>query len=312
MIDTAAATETPARSRALRGSDQLARAQARLAYVLVAPAVVLILCIYVVPILLVAAASLTDFTLVRDDIAFVGLDNFSRMTNDPDFSNAMRNTFVYAAVFLPLSFGLGLVIAIALQERKQFRSVLEVIYFLPVTSTLAAMALVWGALMDNRQGLLNVIGQDLGLGTVNFLGDPDIVLVALALISVWSAVGFNMVLFLAGLTAIPQSLYEAAAIDGADHPVDKFLRVTWPMLGPTAMFVAVTSFITAFKLFDTVAILTRGGPDKASEVFLYHAFLEGFEYFNMGYSAALSLVFLTIIFMFALVQAMVADRRVQY
>jgi len=147
---------------------------------------------------------------------------------------------------------------------------------------------------------------------VNWFGREEVVLYSLAIISLWSIIGFNMVLFLAGLTSIPQNLYEAAAMDGADHPIDKFFRVTWPMLGPTAMFVAVTSSITAFKLFDTVAILTQGGPDRASEVFLYLAFLEGFEYFNMGYSAALSLFFLGIIFLFALIQALFTDRNVHY
>jgi multiple sugar transport system permease protein len=119
-----------------------------------------------------------------------------------------------------------------------------------------------------------------------------------------------MVLFLAGLTAIPKNLYDAAAIDGADHPVDRFLRVTWPMLAPTSVFVAVITSITAFKLFDTVAVLTKGGPGRASEVFLYLTFLEGFEYFNMGYAAALSVFFLVVIFLFALIQTLLSDRRV--
>jgi multiple sugar transport system permease protein len=166
--------------------------------------------------------------------------------------------------------------------------------------------------MDSNQGVLNLWSDAIGLGKFNFLGSENMVLISLAMISLWSVIGFNMVLFLAGLTAIPQNLYEAAAIDGADHPIDKFMRVTWPMLGPTSMFVAVTSSITAFKLFDTVAILTQGGPDHASEVFLYLAFLEGFEYFNMGYSAALSLFFLGIVFLFALFQAFFVDKNVQY
>lgn len=288
------------------------RAQSRLAYMLVAPATLLILLIYIVPILTVLAISFTDYTLVSDYYQYVGLENYRKMFDDPAFGNALRNTLIYAALFLPGSFIISLVLAIAIQERKHFRSVLEVLYFLPVTSTLAAMALVWSALMDSNQGVLNAWASHLGAGPFNWLGSQTMVLVSLAMISLWSVIGFNMVLFLAGLAAIPQNLYEAAALDGADHPIDKFLRVTWPMLGPTAMFVAVTSSITAFKLFDTVAILTQGGPDRASEVFLYLTFLEGFEYFNMGYSAALSIIFLGIVFIFALAQALLVDRNVQY
>ncbi len=291
---------------------QLQRAQTRLAYLLVLPASVLILVIYIIPILFVFLASLTDYTLVSDYYEFVGFENYRSMFNDEVFANAVGNTFFYAALFLPGAFVISLILAIAIQEQKQFRSVLEVLYFLPVTSTLAAMALVWAALMDSGQGVINNSLESIGIPGVNWFGNEDVVLYSLAIISLWSVIGFNMVLFLAGLTAIPQNLYEAAAMDGADHPVDKFFRVTWPMLGPTAMFVAVTSSITAFKLFDTVAILTQGGPDRASEVFLYLTFLEGFEYFNMGYSAALSLFFLGIIFLFALLQAFFSDRNVHY
>lgn len=283
-----------------------------LGWALAAPASVLILLIYVVPILVVTVASFTDYTLVSDYFEFTGLENYRHMFGDEAFGNALRNTLIYAALFLPAAFGIALLLALAIQRRKRFRSLLEVFYFLPVTSTLTAMALVWAALMDSNQGVINHLIEPFGLGPVNFLGSEQMVLFSLAIISVWAIIGFNMVLFLAGLTAIPQSLYDAAAIDGADHPVDQFLRVTWPMLGPTAMFVAVTSSITAFKLFDTVAVVTQGGPDHASEVFLYLAFLEGFEYFNMGYSAALSLFFLGIIFVFALIQTVFIDRRVQY
>ncbi|MCP4206565.1 MAG: sugar ABC transporter permease [Shimia sp.] len=276
------------------------------------PATLLILAIYIIPILFVFLGSLTDYTLVSDYYEFVGFENYRQMFGDEVFANALNNTFFYALLFLPGAFIISLVLAIAIQEQKQFRSVLEVLYFLPVTSTLAAMALVWAALMDSGQGVINNTLQTFGLPRVNWFGNEDVVLYSLAIISLWSIIGFNMVLFLAGLTSIPKNLYEAAAMDGADHPVDKFFRVTWPMLGPTAMFVAVTSSITAFKLFDTVAILTQGGPDRASEVFLYLAFLEGFEYFNMGYSAALSLFFLGIIFLFALIQAFFSDRNVHY
>lgn len=286
--------------------------QTRLAYLLVLPATLLILAIYIIPIFFVFLGSLTDYTLVSDYYEFVGFENYRQMFGDEVFANALNNTFFYALLFLPGAFIISLVLAIAIQEQKQFRSVLEVLYFLPVTSTLAAMALVWAALMDSGQGVINNTLQTFGLPRVNWFGNEDVVLYSLAIISLWSIIGFNMVLFLAGLTSIPKNLYEAAAMDGADHPVDKFFRVTWPMLGPTAMFVAVTSSITAFKLFDTVAILTQGGPDRASEVFLYLAFLEGFEYFNMGYSAALSLFFLGIIFLFALIQAFFSDRNVHY
>ncbi|GGM17115.1 ABC transporter permease [Pseudooceanicola nanhaiensis] len=290
------------------GAERLARRQRRLAFALVAPAVLLILVIYVIPMVLVVLTSFTDYSLVSNGFDWIGLENYRHMAEDEQFGNALRNTLVYALVFLPGAFFVPLFLAIAIQSQKRFRSVFEIVYFLPVTSTLTAMALVWSALMDSRQGILNNVLTSAGLPAINFLGSPDVVLYSLAGITLWSIIGFNMVLFLAGLTAIPSSLYDAAEIDGASHPVDRFFKVTWPMLAPTSVFVAVTSSITAFKLFDVVAILTQGKPAHASEVFLYLTFLEGFEYFNMGYSAALSVVFLGVIFLFALVQTLLADR----
>ena len=278
------------------------RSQVRLAYLLSAPAMVLILLIYVLPILAVFVISFTDYSLVYDGFNFVGLENYRQMMTDEHFATALRNTLIYAAIFIPCAFVIPLVLAIMIQAQKRFRSILEVLYFLPVTSTLTAMTLVWAALLDGNQGAINNTLVSLGLDRVNWLGDGNVVLISIALVSVWGIIGFNMVLFLAGLTAIPRNLYEAAAIDGADHPLDRFFRVTWPALAPTALFVSVNTLVTAFKLFDTVAVLTHGGPDRASEVYLYLAYLEGFENFNMSYASALSLVFLAALFAVAWLQ----------
>ena len=281
----------------------------RLAYLLSAPASLLILLIYVLPIVAVFVISFTDYSLVYDGFDFVGLDNYKQMLTDEHFAEAFENTLIYAAVFIPGAFFIPLVLAIAIQRRRRFRSILEVLYFMPVTSTLTAMTLVWRALLDGNQGAINNMLVGLGLDKVNWLGDGDIVLISIAMVSIWGIIGFNMVLFLAGLTAIPQNLYEAASIDGADHPLDRFFQVTWPLLAPTSLFVSVNTLVTAFKLFDTVAVLTHGGPDRASEVYLYLAYLEGFENFNMSYACALSLVFLAVLFLVAWLQTRLGDRR---
>ena len=292
-------------TRAVSGQEW---ARSRLAYVLAAPASFLILIIYVLPILAVFVISFTDYSLVYDGFSFVGLDNYRQMFTDEHFLTALRNTLIYAAIFIPGAFILPLILAIAIQRRRHFRSVLEVLYFMPVTSTLTAMTLVWRALLDGNQGAINNMLVSLGLEKVNWLGDGDVVLISIAMVSIWGIIGFNMVLFLAGLTAIPKNLYEAASIDGADHPLDRFFRVTWPLLAPTSLFVSVNTLVTAFKLFDTVAVLTHGGPDRASEVYLYLAYLEGFENFNMAYACALSLVFLAVLFLVAWLQTRLGDR----
>ena len=149
-----------------------------------------------------------------------------------------------------------------------------------------------------------------GFDPVSFLGNPALLIPTLALIGIWQVLGFNMVLFLAGLTAIPNDLIDAARMDGARSPIDRFLTVTWPMLGPTTMFVIVTTSISAFKVFETVAVLTKGR--SGSETLLYALYLEGFEYSNTGYAAALTLIFLAIVLVLSIGQTMRMDRKVHY
>ena len=159
---------------------------------------------------------------------------------------------------------------------------------------------------------MTAVLRSLGIAGPAWLSSSDTVLLSLAFIGVWEAVGFNMVLFMAGLTAIPKELREAAAVDGAQTAWDRFRLVTWPLLGPTTLFVVTISLIRSVRVFDTVAVLTRGGPNKASEVLLYTMYTEGFTYLRLGYSAAITLVFLVIVLGLMLLQTRVLDRRVHY
>ena len=206
----------------------------------------------------------------------------------------------------------ALLIAILIHRRTRSRSLYEVIYFLPVTSTLIAMATVWQFLLHPSLGPINGLLKWLGLAPVAFLSEPSTALATLAVIGIWQILGFNMILFLAGLTAIPRDLYEAADIDGCSGGIDRFLTITWPLLGPTTMFVVITTMITAFKIFDTVAVMTRGGPVGSTEVLLYNIYLEGFQYFHTGYAAALTFIFLAFILVFSAVQTFALDRKVHY
>ena len=276
------------------------------------PAFVLLLLTNIVPLLVLLYLSLTDYKLGALETHFLGTANFSKALADPVFRRSLANTFIYVAIVLPGAVGLGLLIAVLLHRRKRTRSFYEVIYFLPVTSTLIAMATVWQFILHPRLGPVNGMLRALGFDAIPFLSEPAYVLPTLAAIGIWQLVGFNMVLFLAGLSAIPRDLYEAAEIDGCRSGVDRFLTITWPLLGPTTMFVIVTTSITAFKVFDTVAVMTRGGPMGSSEVLLYAIYLEGYQYFHMGYAAALTLIFLTFVLLFSVLQTFVLERRVHY
>jgi len=276
------------------------------------PAFLLLVVIDIVPLLVLLYLSFTNYELGALSSKFVGLDNFRKTLVDPVFRRSLGNTFVYVAIVLPAAVGLALLVAVLLHGRKRSRSFYEVVYFLPVTSTLIAMATVWQFLLHPSLGPVNGVLRTLGFHEIGFLSEPAYVLPTLAAIGVWHLIGFNMVLFLAGLSAIPRDLYEAAEIDGCRGGIDRFLTITWPLLGPTTMFVIVTTSITAFKVFDTVAVMTRGGPMGASEVLLYAIYLEGYQYFHMGYAAALTLVFLVFVLVFSVVQTFALDRRVHY
>lgn len=274
------------------------------------PAALLLVVINVVPLVALLILSATDYELGAVATRWIGLANFAKAFSDPVFQRSIGNTLLYVALVLPGGVIIGLLIALLVHARRRTRSFYEVIFFLPVTATLIAMATVWQFILHPRLGPVNAMLKAVGLPETAFLSNPRLVLPTFAAIGLWQLVGFNMVLFLAGLSAIPRDLYDAAEIDGAGGVIDRFLQITWPMLGPTTMFVTVTTSITAFKVFDTVAALTRGAD--GTEVLLYAIYLEGFQYFNMGYAAALTLVFLTFILAVSIFQAFLADRKVHY
>jgi multiple sugar transport system permease protein len=164
-------------------------------------------------------------------------------------------------------------------------------------------------MLDPRIGAVNFALKAFGFKPLDFLHDRKLVLFTLCGIGIWQSVGFNMVLFMAGLTAIPSELYEAAAIDGARRGGSRFALVTWPMLAPVTLFTVVITAIRAFQVFDTVQVLTDGGPNKASEVLLHTIYAEAFGYFRVGYAAALVVVFLVFILALSAIRVFVLGRR---
>ncbi len=281
-------------------------------YAFVAPTCCLLICLILAPLAAVIVFSLTDYTLAATGLSFVGLDNYAKIFGDGGARRALVNTLIYVGIVMPVSVGLGLSIAMLVHRRGRSRRFYEIVFFLPVTSTMVAMAVVWQYLLHGRIGPINAILSGLGIDRIDFLTDPEIALYSIAAIGVWQLVGFAMVLFLAGLTAIPQEIYEAASLDGADSGFDRFWRITLPLLAPTTLFVVITTSITAFQVFDTVAVLTQGGPMKSTEVLLYAVYLEGFQYFEIGYASALITIFLVFVLAFSLIQIAIADRRIHY
>lgn len=307
MTAAAIASPAPTLQRAMRARG---RREATIGAAFVVPALLLLVGTVLVPLAFLVALSFTDYELGDVAIHWIGLGNFRRALADPVFRRSIANTLLYVGIVLPGGVALGLLVAILVHGRKRTRGFYEVAYFLPVTATLVAMAAVWQFILHPRLGPVNAVLKSFGVAEQGFLSSPPLLIPTLAFIGLWNIVGFNMVLFLAGLSSIPRDLYDAAEVDGATGAIDRFLTVTWPMLAPTTLFVAVTTSITAFKVFDTVALLTAG--KDGSEVLLYAIYLEGFQYFKTGYAAALTVVFLLFMLVFSVCQAMQLDRRVHY
>lgn len=279
---------------------------------LASPAIALLFLLIFAPMVLVLVFAFTDWQFGASSLNFVGFRNFVALSSDPTFLASLRNTLVYVVFVVPTTVVLGLVVAVLIESGKSFRAFYRAIHFLPVLATLAAMALAWEALLNPTIGLISHIFRIVGLPTENWLRGPDTALATLGVIGVWHQLGLAMVLFLAGLKTIPADLYDAAEIDGAYGTWDRFWTVTFPLLGPTTMFVTIIVTTRAFQLFTPVKLLTQGGPGNASEVLMHTLYVESFEYLRTGYGAGITVVFLLIVVTLTLLQARAAEKRVHY
>jgi multiple sugar transport system permease protein len=224
-------------------------------------------------------------------VRFVGLQNYVRLATDPLFWKAFRNTLSLVLVGGPLTVALALGTALLLEHPlARLRGFFRTVYFAPVVTTLVAVAVVWRALYHPRYGLLNAALGLLGVGAIDWLGDPRWAMPAIILLGVWKNFGLAMVVFIAALQGIPESLYEAARIDGAGA-LQRFRHVTLPMLGPAFLFVGVITMINYFQFFAEPYVITRGGgPLNATLSLTLYLYKEGFRWWNMGYAAAIAFV----------------------
>ncbi|TCR81478.1 sugar ABC transporter permease [Rhizobium sp. BK376] len=288
------------------------RSERRTAWLIAMPAIILTIAFVILPVIAVIFLGFTDFKLGLGKFRFVGFENYAHLLKDRTFQKSLWNTTIYTAIVAPASIVLGLAVALLIESETAARSFFRTAYFLPVASLIVAMATVWQYLFHPTIGPINAMLALVGIPGPNWLGSSATVLYSLSIIGIWQSVGFNMVLFLAGLTAIPRELYAAAEVDGAKSALDRFRLVTWPMLGPTTLFVITISVTNAVKVFDTVKTLTDGGPNHASEVLLFTIYQEGFVYLRVGYASAMTVVFLAILVALMFLQYRLLDRQVHY
>jgi len=242
---------------------------------------------------------------------WIGLDNYARLVTSGEFWAAVGHTFGYLGMYLPLVFAGGLAIALALNQGVRALPFFRSLYFLPVVTSWVVVALVWKWLLNPQGGIVNTVLGWVGLAGPGWWTDPTWAMPAVVLASSWKDLGFVMVIFLAGLQAVPADYYEAARVDGAGW-WRRFRHVTLPLLTPSSFFVLVISLINGFQVFDQIFVMTGGGPANATTVMVERIYTHGFEYIEMGYAAAMSWALFLIVMLFTALQFRLENRWVHY
>ena len=281
-------------------------------YILVAPTIIGLLVLNIIPVIQTFVLSFQktgDFGVNT----WAGLDNYKRLLTDPDIIQATLNTFGYAIIVVPATVVLSLVVAVLLNQKIKGKGFYRVLYFLPMVAAPAAISMVWRWLFNSEFGLINYLLSFIGLEGPQWLTDPNVALISIAIVGIWSAIGYNMVLLLAGLQEIPKDYYEAASIDGAS-PIRQFFSITLPLVSPTMFFVVVTSIISAFQVFDTIFMMidkTSMALEKTQSL-VYLFYQHSFVVNDKGYGSAIVMLLLAFIMIITVVQLKVQKKWVHY
>ncbi|MFZ7126707.1 MAG: carbohydrate ABC transporter permease [Desulfobacterales bacterium] len=242
---------------------------------------------------------------------FAGLENYNYLIHDPIFWQALKNNLIYAFGTIPITVSIAMVMAIWVDRKMAGRAFVRAAYFTPTILPMIAIANIWLFFYTPGVGLFDNILKSMGLPGRNWLGNPDTALPCLMVIAVWKDAGFFMIFYLAALQGLPRDVIEAGRIEGAGR-FYFFRRVTFPLLMPTTVFVVFNALINTFRIIDHIFILTKGGPDNATELLLYYLFQTAFEFWDTAYAAVLTVVIMAILMTLALVQFKFMEQRTHY
>ena len=286
-----------------------ARRDAWLGYALVGPSLALFGLVYLYPVAYSAYVSVFEWDLMTPK-RYVGLANYRDLWS-AEFGEVLANIALYSGGVVVLALGLGLVLALLLNNRSGLSAGLQGCIFSSYIVSWVAVSLLWIWMLDPQYGLVSYGLRLVGLRPVNWLGSPQVALWTLVLVTVWKTIGYPLVIYLAGLQAIPSDFYEAAALDGATG-WSRFRFITWPLLSPTTLFLVVTLTIASFQGFDIVKIMTQGGPVTSTMIYVYYIYEQAFQYFRLGKASAAVVIFFALILLITLLQWLVFRKRVQY
>ena len=286
--------------------------QERAAWLFSAPVLAIIALVFVLPTALAMALSVTDYSIYAladwANLRFVGLGNFIDLFSTPLFWRAIGNTALFALLGVPMAIGASLAVALLLNDATvRWKPLWRVLLFAPYVTSIVATAVVWRFLFNQRFGLINRALAAVGIAPVDWLGDPHVSIPAILLFVTWKIFGYNMIVFTAALSAVPQDLMEAAQLDGAGR-WGRFRHVTLPAIGPTLLLAAVMSVAGFLQIFAEPYVMTLGGPAQSTTTILYFMFDEGFKWWNLGQASAVAFVLFLMILALTMVQTRIGRR----
>jgi multiple sugar transport system permease protein len=274
------------------------------AYAFLLPSFIGFILFIAVPVVMSLFLSFTEWDLVSGlkGIKFIGLDNFKNLWSDEWFIASLKNNLIYTGFYVPVSLIAGLMFALLLNSNIFGRSALRTMFFMPYISNVVAVSIVWMAIFHPTKGPLNLFLQNIGVeNPPRWLASPDWALFAIIVIGVWINMGYNMVIYLAGLQNVPKEIEEAAIVDGANAWV-RLIKIKLPILTPTTFFLTITGFMNSFKVFAPVNLITKGGPGMSTTVLVYYLYIQAFNFLNIGYSSAIAWILFAIVFIITLIQ----------
>ena len=266
-----------------------------------APSMIIITVFIIIPIIYSLYMSFHDWNIMYNIKDFIGFDNYKEVFQDERFFNALKNTLIYTVSYVPILVILSLALAAFINEKFIASGFYKTVLFIPAITSMAIIAIIFRFLLDGDIGYVSLALRKLGFSVPDFLRDPETAMWSVVLTSVWRWVGFYMVIFLSGFNSIPDSLYEAAEIDGAGK-LRQFFSISLPLLMPTISFTLITNLINSFQVFDPVYVMTKGGPMFSTEVLVYYVYYMGFNVFDMGYASSMAFILFLIILVFTLIQ----------
>lgn len=281
-------------------------------WVFVLPSLIVFILLMFLPILLGFWYSLTDYTGLSKEMNFIGLEHYIKMFSDRYFRVSLKNNVIYAVLYTVLTMILSLFLATMLHMVTKGRKLFRTVFFLPYVTSMVSVAIIWKMIFNPMSGPLNTILTQLGIeNPPQWLASTTWALYAVIIVSVWKSCGYYMLIFLAGLQNIPDSLYESAALDGASG-LQKYVRITLPMVSPTIFLNMILVTISSFQVFDLINVMTEGGPGMSTNVLAYRIYYEGFKRMNMGYASAIAYFLFAVILIITALQFVIQKRWVHY